>query len=347
MRRSRRPPKLRKTALHALGYGVLWILARVVGRLPFRAASLLGEVLGVLAYHLGTRERNRALRHLRLALGAHLSRGERRRIALSVFRNFGRAFAEAAAGARLPAPALEAHVENAAELRDHLRAVLGEGRGLIAMTGHLGNWELLGSLGARTATLSVVADRFRFEPYNRLAEALRASGGLKTIYLNENPREIVRALKRNEAVGLLPDQDLRRLPGTYVLFFGRPAWTPVGPVLAAKLSGAPMIPYFLVRRGPKYRVEIGDRIPVTFTGDRKKDLFVNTQRWSDVYEACIRKHPGQWAWNHLRWNTQPSEVPETFLRNAVLPAQARAWGERERAVSSSGSRVPRPEVPKF
>ncbi|MHC4600325.1 MAG: lysophospholipid acyltransferase family protein [Planctomycetota bacterium] len=322
-RKSRRKPKWWKTAANWGGYGLLWLISHAVMRLPFRAASALGELFGVLVYHLGREERNRALRHLRWAFGGTISRGERRRIAYDVFRNFGRAFTEALAGTNLSTEQLEALVENIEAFKHHTASILAEGKGLFGMTGHLGNWELAGTVTARYFPLSVVANRFRFEPYNRLAESMRAAGRLKVIYLNENPRDILRALKRNEIVAILPDQDIRRLPGTYALFFGRPAWTPVGPVLTAKASGSPMVPYFLVRHGMKYRLEWGERIPMEFTGDRRRDLYVNTQKWIDAYETFIRRYPGQWAWNHLRWNTRPHELPEGYLRHATLPSELR------------------------
>ncbi|MHC5035680.1 MAG: lysophospholipid acyltransferase family protein [Planctomycetota bacterium] len=320
-RRSRRKPKKIKTAINLLGYFLMRGICGFIPSLPFRAASAVGEWLGTLVYLLGREERNRALRHLRWAFGEEILRGERRRIALQMFRNFGRAILEALAATRLSTPELEALIENPKQAEDFAQRVLAEGAGLIAMTGHLGNWEMLGNLGARYMTMNVVANRFHFEPFNRLTESLRSAAKLKTIYLHEDPREIIRALKRNEAVGLLPDQDIRRIPGTFVRFFGRPAWTPIGPVLCAKLSGAPMVPLFLTRRGRKYRVEIGERIPLTFTGNRRRDLQVNTQRWSDAYEAYIRQYPDQWGWNHLRWKTRPADLPPGFRRNAALPPE--------------------------
>jgi len=317
--RSRRKPKKYKIALNYAGYLAGRVVVRLFRALPYPAAGALGEWTGVLVYLLARVERNRTLRHLRWAFGDAYSRGERRAMALRMFRHFGRSAGEAFASTRLSTPEMEARVENARELEAQLHATLAEGKGLIALTGHLGNWELVGSLGARYVPTSVVANRFRFEPYNRLAGSLRSAGNLRTIYLNENPREIVRVLKKNEAVGILPDQDIRRLPGTYVRFFGRWAWTPVGPVLLARLSGAPMIPYFLVRKGRRYFVEIGERIPMTFTGDRKRDLQVNTQRWTDALETVIRRYPDQWGWNHLRWNTRPEELPEGARGNAWIP----------------------------
>lgn len=326
MRHSRRKPKFYKTAINYAAYGLMWALNRLILSLPFRAASFLGEWTGVLAYHLGTGERNRTLRHLRWAFEDTYSRGERRALAFNVFRNLGRGLTETLAGSILPTRELVALVENWEEVAARIQSVLDEGKGVIVMGGHLGCFDLLGNLGARHFPVSVVVNRFNFEPFNRIPESMRLRVNLNVIYLNESPREIVRALKRNDLLGLHPDQDIRRLPGTYVTFFGRPAWTPVGPVLTAKVSGAPMIPSFLIRRGMKYRVEFGDRIPLVFTGDRRRDAYVNTQRWSDVYEEYIRRYPDQWTWNHSRWKTRPSDVPPAFRRFATFPADMKNAG---------------------
>jgi Kdo2-lipid IVA lauroyltransferase/acyltransferase len=327
MRRSRRKPKWWKTAINWAGYLFMEAFSRAFVLLPFHVASALGEIVGTLGWLLGAKERRKALRNLELAFGDAMGPADRERIVKAMFRNFGRDAAEAFAATRLSGPAVEALADNAREFIDHMQSLRSEGKGLIAMTGHLGNWELVGALGARALPVSVVANRFSFEPFNRVVERLRTAGGMKTIYLNESPREIVRALQRNDVVGILPDQDIRKIPGTFVTFFGRPAWTPIGPVLMAKLSGAPMVPYFLVRKGRTYHVEIGDRIRLEFTGDRVRDLRENTQRWSDAYEALIRKYPDQWGWNHLRWNTKPEEVPEAFRRNAGLEGEGEGEGK--------------------
>ena len=300
------------------GYFLLEAMTRLFSRLPIRAASAVGGAVGLIGYHVAAGERRRAVQNLESAFGNAFSPAERLGIAKKMFRNFGRDAAEAYAATRLPPGGLESLVDNASEFIENMRSALSEGKGLIAMTGHLGNWELVGSLGARALPVSVVANRFHFEPFNRVTERLRTGGGMKTIYLSESPREIVRALQRNEVVGILPDQDIRKIPGTFVNFFGRPAWTPIGPVLIAKLSGAPMVPYFLVRAGRKYHVEIGERVPLRFTGDRVRDLRDNTQLWSDAFEKVIRQYPDQWGWNHLRWKTTPADVPEAFRRNAGL-----------------------------
>lgn len=318
MRRSRRKPKFYKTAINWTGYAVAQAAVRVLQRLPFRAATAVGHVMGTLAYHLGGRERERALSNLAHAFGETYTDAQRQGMVKRMFQNFGMDMAEAFAGLKLTDEQVKKRVINLDDFWNRL-GTLRKGRGLICMTGHLGNWEFMGSLGARCHPTRVVANRFHFEPYNRLTEELRGKGGMSTIYLNESPREIVRALKNEELVGILPDQDIRRIPGTYVDFFGRPAWTPIGPVLIAKLSKAPMAAFFMVRQGRRFFVEMSEVIPMTFTGDTVADLRENTQRWSDVYERYIRKHPDQWGWNHHRWNTQPHEVPPAFRRRAGLP----------------------------
>jgi KDO2-lipid IV(A) lauroyltransferase len=322
-KRSHRKPKwVKKLVLYA-GYAALAGAMRAFLLLPYRVAGNLGELCGILAYFLARADRARALRNLEQAFPGARTRSERRRVVWNLFRNTGRNAAEAIAATKLSTPDLERQVINFRQARDHLLSIVAEGKGQIIMSGHLGNWELLGSLGARYTPTNVVANRLHFEPFNQLAERFRRAARMNTIYLGESPREVLRALKKGEIVAILPDQDIRRLPGTFVEFFGTPAWTPIGPVLVARLSGSPMVPWFLVRRGRRYFVEFGDRIPQASTGDANRDIDENTRRWTEVYEGCIRRYPDQWAWTHPRWKTRPSDLPPAFLRRATLPSDPR------------------------
>jgi len=208
---------------------------------------------------------------------------------------------------------LRRHLVNYDEYMARLGEIMSRGLGLIAITGHLGNWESLAGIGSRRFPANVVANRLNSPGFNDLLQKLRRASGLRVIFLSESPREIVRALKRREIVGLLPDQDIRYLPGVWVDFFGAPAYTPVGPVLAARLSGAPVYPFFLLRDGARFRFAWGDEIPMVFTGDRKVDLLKNTTAWMRVMENLVRRYPDQWSWNHRRWKTQPGD-PRAGIR---------------------------------
>ena len=105
-------------------------------------------------------------------------------------------------------------------------------------------------------------------------------------------------------VGILPDQDIDSVEGVFINFFNRRAYTPAGPVLLSMVSGAPIIPIFCVRQNGKHKFIVEEPIQLEITGDKEKDILVNTQKWSDVTERYIRQYPEQWVWMHRRWKTQ-------------------------------------------
>jgi KDO2-lipid IV(A) lauroyltransferase len=305
---SRRKRRFR-TLANLTGYGLARLLSPVLERLPVRAARFAGRWGGVLAFHLARRERRRALHNLRHAF-PDLPGVARRRIARRSFENMGMAGACSLAIVGIGEKELRRWVVNLDDYFQRLGEILEQGRGFIALTAHLGLWESLAGIGARRYTVNVVANRLNFPKFNNLLERFRSRSGLRVIYLSESPREIVRALRRGEVVGLLPDQDIRHLPGVFVEFFGRPAYTPVGPVLTARVSRAPLVPFFMIHEGKGFRMLWEDPVDLAFTGDRKKDLLRNTQRWSRVFERTIRRYPEQWAWNHNRWKTKPADLKE-------------------------------------
>ncbi len=304
-KKSRRKRRLR-TLANRLGWLAALVLIAILRRCAFGAALSLGAAAGRLAFMLSGSERRHALSNLAAAFPG-MPEAERREIAARSFSNMGASAAAAVSFSFMSDEEAGRRVANLGEIVAQLNGVLSRGKGLIALTGHLGCWEALAGLPTRRLEcgVNVVANRLNYGPFNDLLEKFRASWGLKTIYLSESPREIARALRRNEIVGLLPDQDISFLPGVFVDFFGRPAWTPVGPVLTAKLSGSPVYPYFLVREGRGFRFVWGEEIPMVFAGRRKEDLLENTKRWSAVFESFIRRYPDQWAWNHRRWKTRP------------------------------------------
>ena len=101
---------------------------------------------------------------------------------------------------------------------------------------------------------------------------------------------------------ILSDQDVSDVPGVYVDFFGRPAYTITGPVSLAMHTGAPVLIGVVLREGEGYRI-VHRPFELVRTGDRKEEVRVNTQRWSNVIEEWIAQHPEQWPWVHRRWKT--------------------------------------------
>jgi KDO2-lipid IV(A) lauroyltransferase len=118
-------------------------------------------------------------------------------------------------------------------------------------------------------------------------------------------RRILQVLGRGEAVAMLMDQNFDCHEGVFVEFFGHRACTNKGLALLARHTRAPVVPVFLLREGQTFVAEIGPELPLIRTGDKTKDLEANTQRYNQVIEAVVRRHPEQWFWVHQRWKTRP------------------------------------------
>jgi len=295
--------KIRKELLYYCAV-VLLAVARVI---PARAIFAIGTCGGWCAYYLLRRERRRALANLALAYGQEKSATERIRIARAVFVNLGRNLSELALYPRLD----DAHFSRLVTMegRETIDRELRKGKGILIITGHIGNWELFPSfIIASGYSGGVVARRAYYEKYERLLLGLRRSKGFRVFYRDESPKEVLRTLRNNEIIGILADQDVRKLDGVFVDFFGITAYTPTAPVLIAAKSGAALIPARIVREGRRHRICIEEPIVLRATGDRESDLLYNTQQWSDCIERYIRAHPEQWVWMHRRWRTRPEDV---------------------------------------
>ena len=140
---------------------------------------------------------------------------------------------------------------------------------------------------------------------DRLVTVNRARAGIRNIVRGQSTRAILRALRQGGMVGFLIDQDTK-VEGVFVDFFGRPAYTPVGPVVLARKTGAPIVPAAIHREADDtHHVVVREAIPLVRTGNEREDRRVNTERCSKALERFIREHPTQWVWMHRRWKRRP------------------------------------------
>lgn len=309
-----------KSVTRNAGYVALRAARFGLAALPAGARLAAGERLGALAWRLARRDRHRALEHLALAFGAERPADELRRIGRECFRNLGRSAAEVAGlWAAPPRAVLELFDE--ADGLERFRALLAAGRGLVAVTAHLDNWELLGAyVAAAGLPVTAVARRIYFEKYDRLVNEMRRRCGMEVIYQDEGPRALLRALKAGRLLALLADQDVPRLDGVFVPFFGRPAYTPSGPAALALASGAPLaLAYGLRLDRDRHRLVVEP--PVEFDrSDKRRALLEGTRGWSESLERAVRAHPEQWVWMHRRWRTRPEDRPEAARRSELTAA---------------------------
>ncbi|MBI3321000.1 MAG: LPS export ABC transporter periplasmic protein LptC [Candidatus Omnitrophica bacterium] len=300
-------------------------LQGLIGRLPLIAARRLGRALGLVAYGLLGDQRRLTQHHLALAFGEELTGAQRRRIARQVFVNLGQNAMEWLVLPRLLPATLRGLVT--AQGLEHIQSALAQGRGAILVAAHFGNWEIiplyLRSLGFEGG---VLARRLRYPEYESFLVTMRSARGIST-FARGSLKDVAKALRANRIVGMLPDQDIDSLEGIFVSFLGRPAHTPVGPAALSLVTGAPIVPCFLIRDGDRFRLSIEPALAAPRTADRAEAIRRLTEAWSAIMESYIRRYPDHWVWMHRRWKTQP-ETPEGSRQLAV--------GRRQEAEDTSG-----------
>jgi KDO2-lipid IV(A) lauroyltransferase len=188
---------------------------------------------------------------------------------------------------------------------EHLESLRAAGRGALLMTGHFGNFELLGASLARLHPVDFVVRRLANPRVERWIQALRERAGVGTIATDARPRRIFESLRANHWVAVLADQDARR-SGVFVPFMGRPASTSAGPARIAVASGAPIVMGFGVRLADgRHRVTVEP--PLVPHGEEPDPVLDLTVRHVARLEEWVRRHPAQWLWLHRRWKTAPPQ----------------------------------------
>ncbi|MBK8230273.1 MAG: lysophospholipid acyltransferase family protein [Candidatus Eisenbacteria bacterium] len=227
---------------------------------------------------------------------------ERSAIARAAYREIGTTFLEMFRSLR-PGEASTRCDSFAAEL---LRDALDEGRGAILLTGHFGNWELLGAAVADGGwPLHAVVATQKNRWIDALVTRRREAVGLKILRSDAGLRPILRALKSNQIVCFLADQDAGRT-GHFVPFLGRPASSPGGPARFARLARCPILVGFSVRSpGGRYRFEFGNLIRIREDLPSEEAEKQATAEIAALLEERIRRYPEQWFWMHRRWKTRP------------------------------------------
>jgi len=288
-------------------YGGARLLMAPFGALSYEGAVGLGAAIGRLAYHLAAGERRRALAHLRIAFGEQRDEAELGSLVRACFEHLGRSAGELLA-IRSGRVRLEELVLFDDADRERIRRAYSCGRGLIGVTGHLGNWELM-AMGVSAAGFRVntVARRSYDPRFDRMIESFRNKHGVYCLYRRDRDLAVRAAevFSRNELLGLLIDQDTR-VPSVFADFFGRPAATPIGAAWLARRHSCPVVTFFTFRRPDgRHQVVVSEPIEPSRSDDLQQALAADTAEYNRRIEAQIREHPEQWVWMHRRWKTRP------------------------------------------
>jgi KDO2-lipid IV(A) lauroyltransferase len=286
-------------------YTLALLVIRLFGSLPRGLAHRAATTLAQAGYHFARRQRHAGLRNLEIAF-PDIPHTERERILRGCFENLARLLVEFTHFPELNKNTVCRFVVHDG-LENYLEA-LRRGRGVIFMTAHFGAWELSSFAHA----LYGYPLRFVVRPIDnprveKLISKYRTLSGNIPIGRRSAAREILNALRHNEAVGILFDQNTTRSEGVFAEFFGVPAATTPSIALFALRTGAAVVPGFLIwdETLGKHRLRLDPPVELIDTGDLDHDVLENTRAFNRILEGYIRKYPDQWLWIHRRWKTRP------------------------------------------
>ncbi len=285
-----------RTILRAGAFAFFLVFSLALALLPLRPAKMLGAFLGRLLYRFWGSKRKVALENLKEAIskGAITASGPPEKIALGCFKNLGISFVELVkvyyglGGSILDGVAYKG-------LKNY-KAAASAGRGVIFITAHTGNWELLAlKSGMEIGPLQVVARPLDNPFLNRFLERARARYGNKIVYKKGALRTLLASLKAGGLVGILMDQAVLKEEGRIVEFLGRGAWTTRMPVLLAKRTGAAVFPAFIRRTPAGHEITV---YPETDLSGTEEEAL---RRLNLAIEQHVKENPSEWLWIHKRW----------------------------------------------
>lgn len=269
---------------------IIFTTFRLLGAIPLRLRQSLGRGAGRLVAIFSGRERHLSLLQLQLALG-----NSDKSIPTEMYSQIGQTFLESLNLSPILSDSGSITVIAGEEI---IKRTAQNQSPLVALTGHVGNWDLLAAyIVARGINLCTVARRARNSLLHELLEDLRLRYGVKSLWRSRQAGQaIISELKQGKVVAALIDQDTR-VRSISVPFFNYPASTPVGLVTIAKKLDVPIVSAFLVRVD-KVRFEV--YIKEIDSSKTEEDIL---KEYHSHLEDILRRFPAQWVWFHKRWRT--------------------------------------------
>src|SRR5262245_46901988 len=316
VKRARKPRRVRDASRLYLRAEYLTLRAAfgLLGALPLDLALRVGEAVAWLAYLLAAPLRRVGMTNLAIAFPDR-SVSEHRRILRESMLNHGRMAAELAHLPRLD----DARLRDMVRFEDETwwREAIGWERptGVLILSGHFGNWELLVFAHGRRGYPVTMVHRPMHNPLiDRWLNRVRGRAGTRLVRKHHAATAVLRALREKQLLVLPFDQNSTRGLGVFVDFFGVPASTNAGIARIGLRADAPVVPAFIVRQGRQARhlVHVLPIMELENTGDARADVVRNTARLSAVFEDMVRRFPEQWLWVHRRWKTRPEGEPSVY-----------------------------------
>lgn len=304
-----------------------WLAASAAGVLV-RALSLeeaqdLGALMGRVAFTLLGARRRLALENIERVYGTSLPEEERRSLARRVFEHYGRVLAEVM---RFPLVRAENYgrlleIENLGLLR----SAAAQGRGVIVVAAHFGNWELAGlAQGFAGFPMTMLTRPLDNPLLEGMLARYRTRSGNRILHKSESLRALLGVLRAGGIAVVVMDQHFHGPNAVWSPFMGRLAATTPAVALLALRTGTPVVMAFPLQEGRRWRLVYEKGPDIAPSGSRERDIVAFTMALNARLEHYVRLHPQQWLWMHKRWRAPKPQL----LKKSSYPV---VWEETANA----------------
>ncbi|HEX8235924.1 MAG TPA: lysophospholipid acyltransferase family protein [Abditibacteriaceae bacterium] len=298
-----------KFSRDAVEVKIMRLFGGTMERASWAGCRRSGVWLGLLFYHAIKGRREVATNNVRLAF-PHMSQAAAQRMARRSAQNFAMMFCEFMHLRTASPTEVRAYAD--IDGLEHIEQGLQQGRGVLLLTAHLGNWEVMGARAAQEFPLTVIARPTSNAGVENHIAQVRAAACIGVISKFDTGRAALNVLRKNGTLGILPDQHAGP-EGVLLPMFGHPTRFVTAIPRLAMLSGAPIVPAFGVRRtpwlsdgrivarvSPGIMLEKGKALKAS-TRSREEAIVEGTRCVINEIEKIVRQHPDQWLWMHRRW----------------------------------------------
>ena len=289
--------------------GLARIFIRLTQLIPLKVLRIIGRFAGTVTYYFARNRRGVALDNLNLVYGDDLTRPEKITIAKASFTNLVTTALEFC-----HSPAIKRPMDELVDVvnPEIFLKTYREGKGVIVLVPHMGNWEVCGRWYAEQGVVQhAVVRRQKQEWVTRIVSEIRKANRILEIDKKGSLRRVLAALRRGEMVSMLIDQHAMK-DAVKVDFFSHPAMTHASVALLAMRTGCNVMVCAGYRHPDgSFGGVFSEPLETTVFGDRERDLVENTQRYVAAIEVFVRQHPQDWMWMHRRWKNGKRPKAET------------------------------------
>ncbi len=289
-------------------YFLLKFLFFFLNLIPRKLALKLGSGIGNIAWKFAKKDRAQIDKNLSWVYKDQLTSDQREKIGRDFFINSGKNLIDVIR--------FKKHFHNeikpmvTIEGIEYLDEAFKRGNGLIGLTGHIGNFELMAAyLSSLEYDMAAIAREMYDKRINELLVSNREAMGLTNISTTDSPIRIMKWLKKNKGLGVLIDTDSHRVKSEFIEWFGKPANTSVGQTILGLKAKTCFLPMACIRIDDNhYHIIIRPIIDTPLTGDISIDTIEITTAGVRELEKIINDYKSQWIWLHDRWHNQPEKT---------------------------------------